>query len=242
MAEQEEDEDLQFHTADAGVAFRTEMAATNFVIGYWKQTLAVMISGLICLVIFDQVRTAGVKDQRTTSAEIAQVERDLPVPIYMVPVAKMQGSEGLDDDSLRASAEQLAGIGAKSRGVGSAEAHLKSAELYRVVGDNESRRTQLEAAQDNAEGVLAFSVESALATLDIEDGNVDAGVARYRGLVADSEAYLAQQAALELGTSLEALGRSDEASEVYASFLARWPDASSADEVRIRQGRAGDNG
>lgn len=242
VADQQEDEDLQFHTADAGVAFRTEMAATNFLIGYWKHVLAVMILGLISLVIFDQIRTASTNAQRETSAQIAKVERDLPVPIYMVPVAKLQGSEGLDDDALRAAAVALATIGQDSSGVGAAEAHLKAAELYRVVGDNAERRTQLEAAQGSAKGVLSFSVESALATLDIEDGDVDAGIQRYRGLMADSDAYLAQQAALELGTALEALGRQGEAGEVYANFLTRWPDAATADEVRIRQSRAGDNG
>lgn len=237
MAE-EQDEDLVLQPADAGAAFRFEMAATNFFLGYWKHVLAVLVVGLVGFLIYGQYSAYVVRSQRAAASQIAEVERDIP-PIALLSYQKATKALETSNEELIAAAQQLEAVAGATSGTASVEARLKAAELYRIAGDNEARRAALEGAKGTAPGLLGYSVDSALAALDLEAGNGDAAVKRFEELRKAHSGFLAQQATIELGLALEHLDRDSEAAKVYSEFLAKWPDSSRAGEVRDFQARVG---
>lgn len=241
MAE-ENDEDLVLKPADAGAAFRFEMAATNFFLGYWKHVLAALIAVLVGFLIYGQVQNYILATQRGCAAEIADVERELPDHIAMLGFQKAQGALAATPEELAGFGQKLEGVADQCSGTASLEARLKAAELYRLADDSAKRRAALEAAAGSASGLLGYACESALAALDLEEGNGDQAVARFRALMEAQDGFLAQQAAIELGLALEHLDRKDEAAKVYADFLTKWPDSARAGEVRDHQGRLGPTG
>ena len=241
MAE-ENDEDLILQPADAGAAFRFEMAATNFFMGYWKYVLGALITLLVGILIYGQYQNYVTATQRGCAAEIADVERELPAQIAMLSFQKAQGQLTATSDELAALGGKLEAVADSCKGTASLEARLKAAELYRVADKSEQRRAALEASLGNADGLLRFAAESALAALDLEEGKGDEAVQRFRTLMNEEDGFLAQQAAIELGLALEHLDRDAEASKVYSEFLTKWPDAARSGEVRDFQSRVGTAG
>lgn len=237
MAEQP-DEDLVLQPADAGAAFRMEMAASNFLLGYWKHMLAALIAALLAVLFYGQYTSFVHRQQRAAASRIAEVERDLPAPIALLGFQKAQDMLTTSQADLEAAGDRLDVIANETSGAASVEARLKAAELYRLAG-SPKRRTALEAVAATADDVLGYAARAGLAALDLEEGNADQAVTRYKELMASEDGFLAQQAAIELGLALEHLGRNDEAAKVYGEFLTRWPDAPRADEVRTRQGQVG---
>ena len=219
MAE-ENDEDLELELADAGLAFRAEMWATNFMMGYWKHVLATLICLLLAFLIFTQYRDHVRKTQRDVSHLISKVESTL---------------ESDSNDARCAAASALSQIADQSSGPGKVEALLKAAELYRLCEDAASQRGVLEQAGAQAEGVLKYSAVAALANLDLEEEQGDQAVQRLQSLRDENTGFLAERAAIDLGLALEHLDRHDEAQTVYADFIVAWPDSPRADEVRRRQ-------
>ncbi|MEO0495738.1 MAG: hypothetical protein AAF081_20210, partial [Actinomycetota bacterium] len=98
-------------------------------------------------------------------------------------------------------------------------------------GKPDDQRRVLEMAEADAEGVLAYGVQSSLATLELEAGKGDAAVDRLREL-ADRKDVLGEQASLDLGRVLETLDRNEEARKVYDAFETQWPESTRLDEVR----------
>lgn len=237
MAE-EQDQDLVLQPADAGAAFRFEMAVTNFFLGYWKHVLGVLVVVLVGFLLYGQYAAYVVRSQRAAASQIAEVERNLP-PIALLSYQKATGNLQTPEEDLRNAAQQLEAVAGATSGTASVEARLKAAELYRILGESDARRAALEGALGKADGVLGYSVESALAALDLEAGNGDAAVSRFEALRKSNQGFLAQQATIELGLTLEHLDRNADAAKVYGEFLATWPDAARAGEVRDFQARVG---
>ena len=223
MAE-ENDEDLELELADAGVAFRAEMWATNFMMGYWKHVLAVLIVGLLAILLFTQYQDYTRKAQRTATYQISKVETSLE----------------MDSKEARcAAANALNTIAEASNGTAKVEALLKASELFRLCENPEEQRRVLTAASAKAESVLKYSAIAALANLDLEEGKGDSAIERMTSLRDSYDGFLAQRAAIDLGLALEHLKRFDDAQAVYAEFLTTWPDSPRADEVRSRQAAKG---
>ena len=240
MAE-ENDDDLMLAPADAGTAFRAEMAATNFFMGYWKHILAVLITGLVMIFIYGQIRQYGIYKQRVTAQQIAEVERDLPTAIANLPALKMQGGLPPAED-LEAAAAQLNAIASASSGTAKVEALLKASELYRLSGADEARKTALVSAAEHADGLLMFAAESALASMELDAGEGDAALARFKKLAASNDAFLAQEASIELGRTYRILERDSDAQQTLSDFLAKWPNAPRAAEVERMRAEIGSNG
>jgi hypothetical protein len=239
---EDEDLDLELAPEDAGTAFRAEMAATNFFMGYWKQLLAALIVGLLSIFLYGQYGNYVQNSQRTIAAHIADVERDLPTTLVGLAKQKAAGQFTATNEELVGAAAQLEAIASASSGTASIEARLKAAELYRLAGEQEKRRGVLEAASEASTGLLHFAAESALAAMELNADQGEAAVARYTTLASDTDAFLAQQATIELAAALHILGRKDDADKVYGDFMTRWPDAPRASEVaslRERMGSAG---
>ena len=236
----EDDDDLELAPADAGALFRAEMATTNFLMGYWPYLAGAVVAVLAGILVYGQYAAWVVRDQQATAARIAEVESTLPAALIQLPslmAGELPGGEEDPKPTLIEAAKALDGIAAESSGSARVEARLKAAELYRLVGDAAARRASLDDAVANASGILAYSAHGALANLDLEEGQGDAAVARWREVVASQQGYLAEQALLELGLTLEALDRDAEAEAVYSDFLTKFPESPRVEVARQRQQR-----
>lgn len=241
VAEQKE-EDFEFAPGEAGWTFRAEMATTNFLMGYWKHLVAVLVVGLLCVLFYGQYQAYVQRTQRSVAARIAEVERGLPTQLIDLPRAQQMGEPVVDAGVVTGAADQMEAVARDSSGPGAVEAWLKAAELHRLAGQPDRQRQALEHAADLGTGVLQYAAVAALANLDLEQDRGDDGVARLRSLLDTHDGYLGQRAALDLGLALEHVGRGAEARETYALFLQRWPDSAQADEVRQRSSRLGGEG
>lgn len=233
MSETDEEDDLEFQQADAGMLFRAEMWATNAFLGYWQYLLAGLVVVLLGFLIYGQYTAWVENDQRASSERIYQATKDLP-PLEMIGPQRAFGQPLPPKVDLPGIAAQLEQIAGESRAAARVEALLKAAEIYRLAEDPEGERRALTAAEDSAEGVLAYGVESSLANLDLEAGDEDAAIARLRKL-AERKDILGQQAMLDLARAYETSERIEEARKVYDTFETQWPESSRLDEVRERK-------
>ena len=74
----ENEEDLQLMVSDAGAAFRTEMAMTNFSMKYWRHILGVIGLWLVAVLVYGQYANMQQASQRRTTAEIRDALTELP--------------------------------------------------------------------------------------------------------------------------------------------------------------------
>ena len=235
-----EDDDLELRPADAGTLFRAEMATTNFFLGYWKALVGVVVLILVAVLVYGQYRSFQDTAQRAAAGRIATIEASLEVPIISVAEAVLQGS--LTTEKVTKAARDLSEVAKNTSGPARVEADLKAAELFRVAKLDDERRVVLEDALPHADGVLAYSAAGALANLELEQGNGDAAVAGWKALIDRENGFLAEQAMLELGLTLEALDRKDEARQVYADFMAKFSSSPRMEKARQRADRLGSNG
>ena len=215
---------------DAGAAFRAEMALQNAILGYWKHVVAIVAIGLLGVLIYGQYQSWAQAQQRGFADAIAAAQSDLP----RVPP---QGPSDDDKQVMIGVADRLAEVGSGAWGIGRVEAYLFAAEIYRAAGASAQQRTALEAVADEARGPMRFAVIGALANLDLEEDKGDSAIARLRSLTEGDDAYLSEQATLDLALALEHLGRLDEAKQAYDGFLQRWPESPRAETARTRLGR-----
>lgn len=240
MAEDEHD-DLDLSPADAGALFRAEMATTNFLMGYWKGLLALLIVGLVSVLLYGKYLDYNITQQKSFAAQVALLEAKLGSPVIALPDALAAGQ--VDEAKIATLAREMLEVSRAGTGPARVEAALKAAEMFRVANLPDERRTALEEAVPHAEGVLAFSAQAALANLDLEQGRGEDAIARYEALLAEEDGFLAEQAMLELGLVYEALERPEEARQVYADFMVKFPESSRYDKAQQRDARlAADNG
>lgn len=239
MAEEGED-DLVLDHVDAGYAFRSEMAATNFLLGYWPHLVATVIIVLGSILFWGQYQNMVQRGQRGATAQIAEIESTLPGPLPDLPRLMADPMTEVTPEELKTAAKGLEDVGADIGGTASVEAYLKAAELYRLAESPDDQRRALQQAEAGSKGTLHYAASAALANLDLEQGNGEQSLSRLRALTV-SEGYLAQQAMLDLALTLEHLDRNNDASTTYAQFLERWPDSKLIDEVKARQSRLGES-
>jgi tetratricopeptide (TPR) repeat protein len=235
LADKTADDDLELKPAGAGAMFRLEMFATNVLLGYWKHMLAVVVVVLLSILLYGQYRDSYRRDQRTTSALIADEMARLPdlAPGLSEKVAM---GEAIDKAQIETVADAIVAIANGASGTARVEGLLTAAELYRLAQKVEKQRGALEGAADS-KGVLAFAAEEGLANLELGVGEGEKAVERLRRLVEAHEGFLAEQAMLDLGLALEHLGKMAEADKLYSEFLTKFPESLRADDVKQRQAR-----
>jgi tetratricopeptide (TPR) repeat protein len=233
---QDADDDLDLKPARAGTLFRLEMFTTNFLLGYWKQLVAVVVVFLVMILAWGQYNDITRRNQRETAARIAERLGELSQPLPYVAEAIAKGEE-VDTAKLEEVADGLIAIGNGASRAARVEAYLTAAELYRLADLPDKQRSALTQAVESGEGILGYSASAALANLELAEGDGDASVQRLRELVRSSEGYLAEQAQIDLALALEHLGRKDEAAQVYDEFLQQFPESPRRTVVEQRLGR-----
>jgi tetratricopeptide (TPR) repeat protein len=237
-----DDSDLQFTQAEAGLAFKSEMWAMNVLLGYWKHILGVISLGLASILIYGQYQNTVLRTQRAISAEISDALAELPGELHQLPAILETGIGDVKPEDISKVALALQQIASDKRGPAKVEALLKAAEIYRVLHDQESQRSVLQIAASEAKGALAYASHSALANLDLEQGDGEGAIARFKDLRIHSEGFFAQQATMDLALALEHLGKKEEAKQTYLEFLTAWPESSFTEEAERRRSMLDENG
>ena len=224
----EEDElDLELDPVDAGLIFRAEMWATNAFMGYWKHLLAFLIVLLLSILFYGQYNSWYQSEQRESSHEIFAVQRDV--------------SPNATDSQNDQAGDSLIEVAASARGLARAEALLLAGEYYRVSGNGEGQRNALEQLiADDPDGVVAFAARSAMASLELEEGNHDAAVAHLTWLYDNTSHFLSEQAGSDLGLVYEHLSRNDEAKQLYTAMLEEMPDGLRREMIEDRLSKFGE--
>ena len=240
---------------DAGFAFRLEMGFTNFVFGYWRWLLGIALAVLLGVFAYGQYTTYVSNQQRAISAEVASAEfqlyRDL-LPKLDEQTRPMVESRGFSPDiidgmltqlgtlddatkaSLRKSADAIAEIARGRHGPAAAQAALDAANFYERLEAKDERKGMLEVAAREGVGPIRYGAEVSLALGEIDAGNVDAGLARFRKLIAEG-GFLAEDASYIVARTLDDSGKKDEARTAYATFNEKWPESSRAEKVKMYQ-------
>lgn len=232
-----DEENLKLAKPSADTAFRAEMAMSNFFLGYWRHMAAAVGVGLIGVLLYGQWKSWESAADRKLTGDVAAALEALPegVPLSQLAFRLQQDPTVMPADKLVELGDKLLAMSQTRGGTSAAEAALDAAELFRLAKNAEKRRAALTRASEAGPGAIAFTARMALAHLELEGGNGDAALTALRQLATDPDAFLAQQATLDLGLALEHLGQKEEAGRVYADFLVKWPDAASAGEVKTRQ-------
>jgi len=236
VAEDNEGE-LVLDAGEAGLGFRFEMAASNFIMGYWRTIIAVIGVGLLSVLIYGELQNQNRKWQRSYASDISDALGELPVDLQQLPLRMKLDEELVSTEDLVGVGDTLMQLAGSSSGSAVLEALMKAAEVYRIAGASNQQRQALEEALPLARGPLQYAVVAALANMDLEQGEGDAAVSRLKGLTSHEDAYLARRASEDLGLALEYLNRSSEAAALYDEFLTKWPEAPEAEAIRVRQSR-----
>jgi hypothetical protein len=247
--------DVDVPNPDAGILFRAEMFMMNVVLGYAKVLLGVLVVVLIGALVIGQYQSWYRQNQRMTSSQVSDVERGLRAELLegLDPMTRQAAEnfttgavdllpavQELDEESVasvRTAADELVAIGAEARGPAASEAYLRAGELYRRVGDGEKRRAALEAAAEHASGVIAYVAVAGLASMDVDDGRIEAAASRLRALMDEEDGFPAQQAARQLASVYEHDGQAAEAKAVYDAYEARWPEAPDLADVQASRSK-----
>jgi len=220
--------DLSLPKQEAGLLFRAEMATTSFFLGYWKHLATVIVLGLLGILIYGQYDANWRRHQRAMTAQTSEEWAKLPAQAIPGQLTDDQKT------TMQSVADALVKDAAGFSGPAAAEAHLKAAELYRILGKPDQQKAALEGAVPHAKGPLYYAARSSLANLATEQGDNETAVKIYKDLMDEMDGYLAQQAALNLGMTYEAMDRDADARSVYVQFQGKWPNSPIAQQIQAR--------
>lgn len=227
-----EEEDLVLEAQDAGIIFRAEMWVTDTLLGYWPYLLGALAIGLGSIFFWSQYRDYNDDLQRGYAEAVRRVENDLRGDVLELGYQQASG-QSLDVEQVRTAADALLAL--DTSGAGRAEAQLKAAELYRLIGSTDEQRKALQRVVEGGVQPFMHLASASLANLELEAGETDAAISRLESLSTDgSDDFLREQATLDLALVYEHLGRTDEARSIYERFQSTWPESPRLELVRQR--------
>ncbi len=65
---------------EVDLLFRAQIKVQDFLLGHWKHGLALLSVVLVSVLIFGLVRNAGIDSQKSASAVVPELDRELPDP------------------------------------------------------------------------------------------------------------------------------------------------------------------
>lgn len=232
-------EDLTLPSHDAGVLFRAEMASQNFVLGYWKVIVGVVVGALVCILLYGLAGNWDKARQQAYAADVAKIEIRVT---EILPMLEFDPSQVTPEDmgKVATAASELSAIGAAASGPASAEAHMKAAEMFRLLDNSERQLAEYDAAIATAEGDITFAARSARAALLVDVGSIEASVQAWQELASSNKGYLQAFSLLQLARTQTLAGDTTGAMASYDSLMADHADsplALKASEERAALGR-----
>lgn len=220
---------------DADLAFRAQMAVYHYVLGYWKQGVAIIGVVLLGAFVVGQTSTHIRDQQRESSAALAEVERTLPEASLLVQyglIPRFDLADPVAVQKLEAAAEAFEQVARDGHGLARAEAWFRAGDLWDQLGKSERAMPAFEQAYDaDRGGIYTYAAGNRLALMHRERGENDAARTILRDLGSDLDGFLAEQALLDLMTMLEDEGDADGVRRIASEFRVRFENSPRLDLV-----------
>jgi hypothetical protein len=210
-----------FPDHEEDVLFKTQMKVVNLLLGHWKTGLAVVGACLLMVLAVGQYQAAQIDNQRGFQAEIADIERRMPLEtpeerfgLTSVPMAPELIA------NLEEGARRFETVAGSASGTGAVMAWLKAGGAWSRAGNTENEK----AAYANAHGfgasdVLGWSAASQLAALQANAGEIDEALATLGSLATKVSGLEAEQTELAMAMLLEDAERAGEAEAGFQAFI-----------------------
>ncbi len=217
------------------LAFRIQMKVSNFVLGYWKESLLAIGAVLAVALSYGLWENHLKTKAQNASAAVYRVDMEVP---ELSPLAQL-GLETGDDLSdpeqaakLRASAEKYLAVAAEHGESAGTMARMKAADVWLRLDDAAKAREALAAAHaDGAPGMLGYAAGNRYATLLVDAGETDKALAVYQDLTKQLDAFPAEAALLDILHVAGEAGNTAEVERAAQEFRARFPKSPRLDEV-----------
>jgi len=231
---------------EVDVLFRTQMAITNFLLGYWKHLLGLTAVLLAVVYGYSSMLESTRIEQRVQQAEMARVALEVPEPD---PLFRM-GLGPMDDpndeeriQALRTSALSYQKVAEGGSGTGQVMAWIEAAETWTRAGEPDKAAAAYDAAHAlQAPGILGWTAAAGVAVNKANAGDVEGAAAIFRQFADTSEGYVAERALFELGMLYEAHAKVSESQAAYQEFGEKYPTSELAPRVAEAARRVRDAG
>lgn len=212
---------MPFPDHEEDVLFKTQMRVLNLVLGHWKAGLAVIGAVLLVVLGVGQYQNAQVEAQRGFQAEIADIDRRMPVETAeerfglnaegILPEVKANVEEG---------ARRYEAVAGGATDAAAVTAWLKAGAAWKRAGNSEKAGSAFAAAHAiGSGGVVGWSAASQYAASLAEAGNADQAIVTLeavRPLISGLEAH---QTDLTIAMLREESGDLAGAASAYKAFI-----------------------
>jgi len=217
------------------LAFRIQMRVSNFVLGYWKESL-LAIGGVLTIALAFGLWEGHV-ESKAQEASAAVYRVDLGVP-ELSPLARL----GLDvgDDlndpertaELQKAAEDYLTVADKHGNAAGTRARMKAADVWLRLSESAKAQEALAAAHaDGAAGMLGYAAGSRYATMLADADETDKALAVYAELSKRLDGFPAEAAILDTLHVAGDAGNTAEVERAAKEFRSRFPKSTRLDEV-----------
>lgn len=227
---------------DADLLFRAQMAVYHYLLGYWKQGVAVIAVVLLAALVGGETATHLRDRQRADSASLAEVQRSLPEES---PLAQYGLAAPYDftDPTVRAKLTEVAAsyekLGGEVHGLAQAEALFRAGDLLEQLGETDRAKDAFRSSyEEDRGGIYSYAAGNRLALLHRAGGEADAASAVLRDLGSSLEGYLAEQALLDLMDLMAEKGDTEGVTRTAAEFRERFADSPRIEQLSAIEARA----
>ena len=212
---------MPFPDHEEDVLFKTQMKVLNLLLGHWKTGVSVVGAGLLVVLAVGQYQTSGIDEQRGYQAEIADIDRRMPLEtpeerfglssVDMAPEVTANLEEG---------ARRFEALAGGANGTAAVMAWLKAGAAWGRAGDVEKEKAAYGQAHAlGAMGVLGWSAASQFSAVQANAGDLDEALATLGSLTNKVAGIEAQQTEIAIAMLLEEAGRSSEAKAGFQAFI-----------------------
>lgn len=227
---------------DADLLFRAQMAAYHYVLGYWKQGVAVIALVLLVALVGGETATHLRDQQRRDSAALSDVGKNMPDPSPLAQYGLAPPYDVTDADTkadLSAVAERYEQLADDAHGLASAEAWFRAGDLWDQLGEADHARADFQKSYDaDRGGIYTYAAGNRLVIL-LRAGGEDASArAILRDLGSSLDGFLAERALLDLMDMMAAAGDPDGVTRTASEFRERFAKSPRLDQVSALEAQA----
>ena len=216
---------MPFPEHEEDVLFKTQMRVLNLLLGHWKTGLAGVAAILLMVLAVGQYQNAQIEDQRGFQAQIADVDKRMPV----ASVEERFGlsATGLTEEvkaNVEEGARRYEAIAKTSTGTSAVSAWLKAGAAWKRAGDVDKARAAFASAHSiGAPGLVGWSAGSQYAASQADGGDVAGAISTLEAVRLLVSGLEADQVDLSIAMLREESGDTAAAKAAYESFVSANP-------------------
>lgn len=216
---------MPFPEHEEDVLFKTQMRVLNLLLGHWKTGLTGIAVVLLSVLGVGQYQNAQVEGQRTFQAQIADVDKRMPI----ATVEERFGltATGLTEEvkaNVEEGARRYEAIAAEATGTSAVAAWLKAGAAWKRAGDSEKGLAAFASAHSiGATGLVGWSAGSQYASSQADAGDVAGAISTLESVRLMVSGLEADQVELAIAMLREESGDTAAAKAAYQAFVSANP-------------------